>query len=76
MFDVIPERIDTLEAQVIRHVACGDSHSIALTKEGLLFAWGSNRHGQLGTGQVEVTQSRIPKLVGNVHEKVQLDDII
>ena len=57
-------------------MACGDSHSIALTKEGLLFAWGSNHHGQLGTGQVEVTQSRVPKLVDNVHENVQVDDII
>ena len=63
VFGVIPERIDTLETLVIRHVACGDSHSIALTNVGQLFAWGSNHRGQLGTGQVEVTQSRIPKLV-------------
>ena len=57
-------------------MACGDSHSIALTKDGQLFAWGSNHRGQLGTGQVEVAQTRVPKLVDNVHGNVQVDDII
>lgn len=29
-------------------VSCGQYHSVALTAEGRLFAWGSNQHGQLG----------------------------
>ncbi|XP_043099178.1 probable E3 ubiquitin-protein ligase HERC4 isoform X2 [Puntigrus tetrazona] len=33
--------------QVIQ-IACGDHHSLALTKEGQVFVWGKNSHGQLG----------------------------
>ncbi|XP_051735246.1 E3 ISG15--protein ligase HERC5-like isoform X2 [Ctenopharyngodon idella] len=33
--------------QVIQ-IACGDQHSMALTKDGQLFVWGENSHGQLG----------------------------
>ena len=57
----ITETIDTLEAQVIRHVSCGDSHSVAVTDAGQVFAWGNNRHGQLGCGSTDVTQSKTPK---------------
>lgn len=33
-------------------IACGDRHSIALTKSGELFSWGGTLHGKLGrTGQ-------------------------
>lgn len=31
-------------------IASGYSHSLALTDEGLLYAWGANTYGQLGTG--------------------------
>ncbi len=34
----------------IVHVAAGRSHSLALTEEGRIFAWGDNSQGQLGTG--------------------------
>jgi E3 ubiquitin-protein ligase HERC4 len=45
-----PARIDSLSVPGLRvtQVACGHSHSLALTAEGLLYAWGSNEHGQLG----------------------------
>jgi alpha-tubulin suppressor-like RCC1 family protein len=44
-----------LPAQVpdVSHVvaiAAGDSHSLALTDSGRVFAWGKNRYGQLGIG--------------------------
>jgi alpha-tubulin suppressor-like RCC1 family protein len=29
-------------------VACGESHSVALTSEGELYSWGGTRHGKLG----------------------------
>ena len=32
----------------ISKIICGDTHSMALTKFGGLFSWGSNRYGQLG----------------------------
>ncbi|XP_042342287.1 probable E3 ubiquitin-protein ligase HERC6 isoform X2 [Plectropomus leopardus] len=43
-------------------VACGNSHSLALTKGGDVFSWGSNSHGQLGLGK-EVSRQCIPDLV-------------
>ncbi|KAM3831573.1 E3 ISG15--protein ligase HERC5-like isoform 2-T2 [Vipera latastei] len=35
----------------IVQIACGDHHSMALSKGGELFAWGENEHGQLGVGE-------------------------
>ena len=35
---------------VIIKVVCGYAHTLALTDEGHLYAWGANSYGQLGTG--------------------------
>uniref|UniRef100_A0A3B4A7P5 RCC1-like domain-containing protein n=1 Tax=Periophthalmus magnuspinnatus TaxID=409849 RepID=A0A3B4A7P5_9GOBI len=35
----------------VSQVSCGSQHSIALTKDGLVFTWGHNSRGQLGLGQ-------------------------
>uniref|UniRef100_A0A8C7KKT8 RCC1-like domain-containing protein n=1 Tax=Oncorhynchus kisutch TaxID=8019 RepID=A0A8C7KKT8_ONCKI len=43
-------------------VACGNSHSLALTKGGQVFSWGLNSHGQLGLGK-GVPLQPIPALV-------------
>ncbi|MCI5604818.1 MAG: hypothetical protein MR413_04125, partial [Clostridia bacterium] len=32
-------------------VAAGESHSVALTRDGVLYTWGDNTYGQLGNGQ-------------------------
>ena len=53
--------IDALEAQVIRKVECGASHSVALTDKGQLFSWGDNVHGQLGCGYTDSTFLRKPR---------------
>ncbi|KAK7161330.1 hypothetical protein R3I94_004113 [Phoxinus phoxinus] len=37
-----------LENKQVIQIACGDQHSMALTKDGQLFVWGVNTHGQLG----------------------------
>lgn len=34
--------------QVVRHVACGNRHSAAVTIEGDLYTWGEGDHGRLG----------------------------
>ncbi|XP_037631297.1 probable E3 ubiquitin-protein ligase HERC6 [Sebastes umbrosus] len=50
-----------LQIPVIQ-VACGNTHSLALTKGGDVFSWGSNSHGQLGQGK-EVSLQYVPDLV-------------
>ncbi|XP_039543003.1 probable E3 ubiquitin-protein ligase HERC4 isoform X2 [Pimephales promelas] len=37
-----------LENRQVIQIACGDQHSMALTRDGQLFVWGDNTHGQLG----------------------------
>ncbi|XP_029302600.1 LOW QUALITY PROTEIN: probable E3 ubiquitin-protein ligase HERC6 [Cottoperca gobio] len=44
-------------------VACGNAHSLALTKGGDVLSWGLNSNGQLGLGK-EVALQLVPDLVG------------
>ncbi|XP_039864537.1 probable E3 ubiquitin-protein ligase HERC6 isoform X1 [Simochromis diagramma] len=46
----------------IIQVACGNSHSLALTKGGDVFSWGLNSHGQLGLGK-EVPVQDTPVII-------------
>ncbi|BES95734.1 Hypothetical protein chromosome condensation (RCC1) and BTB (POZ) domain containing protein [Nesidiocoris tenuis] len=39
-----------LTDKVVVEVACGSHHSVALTNEGEVFAWGQNKSGQVGSG--------------------------
>ena len=51
LYCMAPRRIKgALEHKVVVQVACGDAHSLALTQDGLVFAWGYSYHGQLGLG--------------------------
>ena len=34
----------------VTEAACGEEHTIVLTQKGEVYAFGSNRKGQLGTG--------------------------
>uniref|UniRef100_A0A4W6C8U0 RCC1 and BTB domain containing protein 2 n=1 Tax=Lates calcarifer TaxID=8187 RepID=A0A4W6C8U0_LATCA len=45
-----PCRIAALQGVNIIQVACGYAHTLALTDEGFVYAWGANSYGQLGTG--------------------------
>lgn len=47
-FMPVPKKIESLQNQFVIQLACGDSHSMALTKEGLIYAWGEATYGQLG----------------------------
>ncbi|XP_013411436.1 RCC1 and BTB domain-containing protein 1 [Lingula anatina] len=45
-----PCRVAGLTGIFINQITCGYAHSLALSDEGTLWAWGANSYGQLGTG--------------------------
>lgn len=45
-----PEVIRTLRTAKARYISAGKQHSMAVSSSGLLFAFGSNAHGQCGLG--------------------------
>ncbi|GJP30843.1 hypothetical protein CLOM_g7173, partial [Closterium sp. NIES-68] len=48
--EVLPRRVVALEGVVVKQVACGRTHTCAVTDRGALYIWGAGRDGQLGTG--------------------------
>ncbi|XP_025067554.1 RCC1 and BTB domain-containing protein 2 isoform X2 [Alligator sinensis] len=45
-----PCRIAALQGIRVQQVACGYAHTLVLTDEGRIYAWGANSYGQLGIG--------------------------
>jgi hypothetical protein len=45
-----PRAVEALQGHTVRTVAAAKHHTLAVTADGSLFAWGRNRDGQLGTG--------------------------
>ncbi|TSK17915.1 RCC1 and BTB domain-containing protein 1 [Bagarius yarrelli] len=66
-----PCRIEALQRVCILQVVCGYAHALALTDEGLLYAWGANTYGQLGTGNM----SNQPTPVQIMAEKERIVEI-
>ncbi len=50
----------SFENEKIVMISCGVWHSLALTKSGRIFGWGSNRYGQL---DVDVMDSSEPIII-------------
>lgn len=46
----VPHPIKALAGKKVINVACGDTHSIAMTSDGSLYGFGRNLNGQLGLG--------------------------
>ncbi|XP_072439989.1 probable E3 ubiquitin-protein ligase HERC3 [Chiloscyllium punctatum] len=57
-----PQLLKDLNGRKIIQVACGNNHSLALTKDGQLFTWGQNTYGQLGLGTKDACR-HIPELM-------------
>ena len=53
--------IEVLKSKRVRDIACGSSHSAAITSNGELYTWGLGDYGRLGHGD-NTTQLK-PKLV-------------
>jgi alpha-tubulin suppressor-like RCC1 family protein len=51
-----PRRVEHLAGQFAVSVAAGSAHTAAVTKDGALYTWGSNRKGELGTATGDVTR--------------------
>uniref|UniRef100_A0A3Q2QQI3 RCC1 and BTB domain containing protein 2 n=1 Tax=Fundulus heteroclitus TaxID=8078 RepID=A0A3Q2QQI3_FUNHE len=49
-------------------VACGYAHTLALTDEGFVYAWGANSYGQLGTGNK--SNQALPILINTDKERM------
>ncbi|XP_078267557.1 putative E3 ubiquitin-protein ligase HERC4 [Rhinoraja longicauda] len=45
-----PKLLSSFAGRYVIQVACGSNHSLALCKDGQVFVWGKNAHGQLGVG--------------------------
>lgn len=52
-------------------VTAGDSHSLALRRDGRVLAWGDNRHGQLGDGTT--TDRHAPFLIDGITDVVRIE---
>ncbi|XP_012283893.1 probable E3 ubiquitin-protein ligase HERC4 isoform X2 [Orussus abietinus] len=48
--EFIPRMVRTLGTSIVVQISCGLNHTLALTNNGDLYAWGSNNDGQLGLG--------------------------
>jgi alpha-tubulin suppressor-like RCC1 family protein len=48
--EVVPRLIEALSGVAVKQVAAGGQHSMVLTRDGDVFAWGGGYFGQLGNG--------------------------
>ncbi|XP_069745812.1 RCC1 and BTB domain-containing protein 1-like isoform X2 [Narcine bancroftii] len=65
---LIPSRLTALQGICILRIVCGYAHTLALTDEGLLYAWGANAAGQLGFGNK--TNQMLPVLIVFKKERI------
>jgi len=59
----VPRHVSGMEAYFIVQIACGGSHTLALSDSGLMFSWGWYKYGQLGHG--DVRPCKTPKKIDN-----------
>ena len=66
-----PSRVGSLTNVIITQVVCGYAHTLALSDEGIMYSWGANSYGQLGTGNKANMVS--PAIVVNHGERSAFD---
>ena len=62
---VPPRQVEALAKVCIVDIAAGDTHTLALTGGGRVFAWGGSSEGQLGLGHSNMMNVK-PKLVSDL----------
>lgn len=67
--EYVPRLIEDLACVQIEQIACRGSHACAVDSTGRLWAWGSNREGQLGLGTRGDGQSR-PEVVKGLGDEL------
>ncbi|XP_058713561.1 secretion-regulating guanine nucleotide exchange factor isoform X4 [Poecile atricapillus] len=65
-----PCEVAGLEDVNVKEVAAGSYHSVSLTDEGHLFVWGSNKHGQLVSGDIFLAEPKKIDTQCFSHEKI------
>lgn len=60
--------VSSLESEIIIDIACGESHSMALSKKGEVFTWGGGQLGQLGHG--DFLRQNLPLKVENLTQEI------
>jgi len=67
-----PQEVTALTGKVVVKVAAGGFHTLALTSENDLFAWGSGTYGECGYGDFQETNK--PRLVKMPAEQLSVRD--
>ncbi|CAG2100757.1 unnamed protein product [Medioppia subpectinata] len=60
----LPKIIEFFTVKNIHKICCGYYHSLALTSDGRVYAWGQNMFGQIGCTDVEHSSVSVPKVLG------------
>ncbi|XP_048520980.1 probable E3 ubiquitin-protein ligase HERC4 [Dendroctonus ponderosae] len=61
----VPKIVKALASQHVIQLVCGQRHTVALTNNGDILAWGANNFGQLGIGLFSSSETT-PKLVASL----------
>jgi alpha-tubulin suppressor-like RCC1 family protein/ankyrin repeat protein len=67
----LPKRVlGPLQRRCVVNVAAAENHSLCVTKDGMVFSWGSNRFGQLGDSAVAVSAGSrsVPRRVDDLKQ--------
>ena len=56
-----PKQVKLLENEFIIDVSCGEKHTLCLTNDGKVYAFGEGEHGRLGTGHT--SDSKKPQIL-------------
>ena len=62
-----PQTVATLSGHFIEDIAVGAEHTLAVSSDGDVFAWGNNVDGQLGLGNTNTV--RTPQLITTLSGK-------